>query len=357
MKICHMSDSHLGYKMYNLNERKEDFLNSFKQAIEICIEKNVKHIVHSGDLFHKNNLNPNILKEISNILRRLNNKEIKFYSIVGNHERRRGTQWLEFLEDFELAYYLSSNPKIIEEDNIKVSLYGLDSINSKNLDKIKFKNEKANYNILTIHEILSPPADNKISDYKLKDFMNNIELNPDIILSGDYHKYKTEEYKKTKILYPGSTEKTSFDVRNNYINIIDITDEKINVNKTKLETRDFQQIDFKNKKTSEIVKILENKNFKNSPVLRIKIEESKNINKNKIIKTAEEKGCLKCIIKIKNKQKQNKKISKINNFQDIDKYIKKSNFSKPTKEIIKSCLIEEKDEDKVREKTDNIINN
>ncbi len=50
-RILHTADTHLGYRQYGLEERREDFSRAFQQIIEIAISEKADALVHAGDLF------------------------------------------------------------------------------------------------------------------------------------------------------------------------------------------------------------------------------------------------------------------------------------------------------------------
>ena len=52
MKFLHVTDTHLGYNQYGLEERGQDFFDVFKEAVDIAIENEVDFILHTGDFFH-----------------------------------------------------------------------------------------------------------------------------------------------------------------------------------------------------------------------------------------------------------------------------------------------------------------
>ena len=59
MKIIHISDTHLGAAGFSrklspsgLNQREEDFCNSFIAAVDKIIQLKPDIVLHSGDFFH-----------------------------------------------------------------------------------------------------------------------------------------------------------------------------------------------------------------------------------------------------------------------------------------------------------------
>jgi len=51
MKIAYISDTHLGYRQYNLDDRENDFHEAFNEAIDKAIEERVKVLTCFGNLF------------------------------------------------------------------------------------------------------------------------------------------------------------------------------------------------------------------------------------------------------------------------------------------------------------------
>ena len=51
MRIAHISDTHLGFRQYELQEREEDFKRAFVDAFEKIAELRPDVVVHTGDLF------------------------------------------------------------------------------------------------------------------------------------------------------------------------------------------------------------------------------------------------------------------------------------------------------------------
>ncbi|TLY03160.1 MAG: hypothetical protein E6K92_04970 [Thaumarchaeota archaeon] len=52
MLISHISDLHLGYAQFGLEEREEDVYQIFHEAIDTSIKEGVSLVILAGDLFH-----------------------------------------------------------------------------------------------------------------------------------------------------------------------------------------------------------------------------------------------------------------------------------------------------------------
>ena len=51
MLISHISDLHLGYSQFGLEEREEDVYQAFHEAIDTSIKERVKLVILAGDYF------------------------------------------------------------------------------------------------------------------------------------------------------------------------------------------------------------------------------------------------------------------------------------------------------------------
>ncbi len=90
--LAHVSDTHLGYKQYNLDEREEDFNRAFEEVVDRVIEDHVDVMVHSGDFFDSFRPPVKALYNAKRQLARLKEKGVKVYAVLGDHDlpKRRG---------------------------------------------------------------------------------------------------------------------------------------------------------------------------------------------------------------------------------------------------------------------------
>ncbi len=92
LRFIHLSDSHLGYRQYGLNQRLIDWSNATREAIEYAVRHRVDFVVHSGDLFHSNLVDHTTLIHAIQLLTPLHSAHIPFFVIDGNHDRKKGSQ-------------------------------------------------------------------------------------------------------------------------------------------------------------------------------------------------------------------------------------------------------------------------
>ena len=66
--FLHCSDLHLGCTPNHLEQRYNDFFDSFKDLIDNAIKNECKYILISGDLFHLKVINSKTLLNVINLL-------------------------------------------------------------------------------------------------------------------------------------------------------------------------------------------------------------------------------------------------------------------------------------------------
>jgi len=125
MKFAHLSDCHLGGwrqpELQNLN------MDSFKKAIQICLEEEMDFILFSGDLFDSAFPPIEILKETFSEFRKLKEAGIKSYVIAGSHDYSvSGKTFLDVLEKAgfcEICKYDSEEDRIILRPLVHETFY------------------------------------------------------------------------------------------------------------------------------------------------------------------------------------------------------------------------------------------
>ena len=218
VKILHTGDTHLGSRQYHSDIRRKDFFDSFEKVIADAIENDMDAVVHTGDLFDTRNPTIEDLLETIGILTKLKKTGIPFLGIVGNHESKQNTQWLDIFETMGLTERLGNNPIIDENEKIRLYFYGIDNLSAPRLSSFDFSvfetdvapaetDGKRRYNILTLHQLLSPVLPGQ--PLSCDDFTENIPIPFDVILLGDNHKYECIKHNGAWLTYSGSTERCS----------------------------------------------------------------------------------------------------------------------------------------------------
>ncbi len=216
-----MADSHLGCMQYNLEVRRDDFTNAFKEAVDRTIELKPNFMIIAGDLFHQPRpTNPTLATAIHE-LKRLRDNNIKVLAVDGTHDSApnivTGTI-LTPLDNAGLIFYLPAHEGAFWRTE-SYYIYGIPSYQTKvkveeMLPKFFSENkptpDKNLFNIFVFHAAVDDP---KITPRGME-----AELNRDIIPNGfDYyagghiHKPSKIPFKTGVLAYSGCLETTTYE--------------------------------------------------------------------------------------------------------------------------------------------------
>ena len=262
IKILHTGDTHLGARQYHSDVRRRDFFDSFDKVVSDAIENEMDAVIHTGDLF--DNRNPTIedLIDTIAILTRLKKAGIPFLGIVGNHETKQNTQWLDIFQTMGLAKRLGEHPVIIEGSRSQIRFYGIDNLSGPRLAAFDFSifdaeqkhggDGKKIYNLLALHQLLEPILPGQ--PLSCDDFTNPVPIQFDAVLLGDNHKYECVKHNGFWLTYSGSTERCSAaEVEPRAYNILTFDGAEISMTRRTIPTRDFVKILVESNEKGEIL--------------------------------------------------------------------------------------------------------
>lgn len=217
VSFTHCADLHLGCTPNHLEERYNDFFESFKDLLDKTIENNCKYLIISGDLFHLKVINSNTLLNVMNLMEYAINNNIKIFAIEGNHDKAfyvDKNSWLNFLHkkgyitllthkiiDGELVL---DNDSVYEDENIRIIGIGyLGSTTSIYLKNIQNKISKSNkFTILMLHAAINRLCGEDMGDVNVET-LSPLKDVVDYIALGHIHtKYEYNDF----IYNPGSIE-------------------------------------------------------------------------------------------------------------------------------------------------------
>jgi len=289
VKFAHIADVHLGgWKQEPMNELN---LNSFKDALNICIENKVDFILFAGDLFDSPYPSIETLKETFGEFKKLKEAKIPCFIIAGSHDYSvSGKTFLDVLEkagfcknvflpeqrENEETIYL--NPVIHEN----IAIYGYPGKKSgleiPELRKIKLNEAPGLFKIFMVHSTLSPVVQNLPID----------SLEPEELPKADYYALGHIHvlYDKDGFVYPGPLFPNNFreleDLQQGHFVIFD-TNSSQKIERIKLPTKQVEHVKIQISDgltaTEEIISELKKRNLNDKIVLlRIKgeLERGKN---------------------------------------------------------------------------------
>lgn len=239
-RLLHISDTHLGKRQYGSDVRRDDFAKAFEQAIDVAIERDVDAVIHTGDLFDDPVPSLETIVHAADALRPLEQNNIPFYGIVGNHERKNDEQWLDLLRRTSAASRLSKQPTLVGN----VALYGIDAVRPSIWDNVDFEleepPEEAAWTILCMHELLSPMVSGMGRVYPTSEVIDRVGIEIDGLALGDLHQPDSATVDGTDVWYASATERGGKDQEaTGVVQLIDIDNAGITRRQIELDTRSF----------------------------------------------------------------------------------------------------------------------
>ena len=190
MLIAHVSDIHLGFSQFNLEEREEDVYNAFAQVVDISIREGVRAVILAGDIFNTPRPAGGAIVRFGDQLKKLKERNIRVFFVLGEHDisRVRGVPVPFTFHNLGFATYLG-NGKLHEFDNML--LIGFDKFRrgyyiDELLHRLKEADEHArNFNghrILVLHQGLI-----EFNKYAGEISANDLPSNFTYYAMGHYH--------------------------------------------------------------------------------------------------------------------------------------------------------------------------
>ena len=241
-RVIHTGDTHLGYRQYHLPERREDFLDAFRQVAADAVADDVDAVVHAGDLFHDRRPGLSDLLGAQSVLERLDDAGVPFLSVVGNHETKRDSQWLDLFEAAGLATRLDDAPVVVGD----AAFYGLDFVPRSRRDDLdyEFAPHDADHAALVSHGLFEPLVpDYGNVEWDAAEVLAAATVDFDAMLLGDEHAPTRQAVDGKWVTYCGSTERASADERDergyNIVEFDGVSDGGVHVARRGIETREF----------------------------------------------------------------------------------------------------------------------
>ena len=237
-RVIHTGDTHLGYRQYHVPERREDFLAAFRQVAEDAVTDDVDAVVHAGDLFHDRRPGLADIMDALSVLRTLDDADVPFLAVVGNHEAKRDAQWLDLYESLGLATRLGRDPVVVGD----TAFYGLDYVPESQRDALDydFAPNDADHAALVTHGLFQP-FDH--GDWDAGTVIEEATVGFDALLLGDNHDAQRAELDGTWLTYCGSTERASADERADRGYNIVTFDGEVRITRRGIPTREFVCVD------------------------------------------------------------------------------------------------------------------
>ena len=275
VKFAHVSDTHLGgWKQEPMQELN---FQSFKKAIETCIQKKVEFVLITGDLFDSPYPPIDILKEAFAVFKQLHDAKIPCFIIAGSHDYSvSGKTFLDVLEKAgfcknvydaeERGDEIILNPTIYKG----IAIYGYpgkkSGLEMQEIRRVRFNEAPGMFKIFMLHTTI----DKARGDFPIDAIETDKLPKADYYACGHLH----IEFQYENFVYAGPTFPNNFqeleDLEYGRFYIVD-TDNPRNPEKIMVKIRDVASfnIEIKNAMsgTSQIIAELEKKELKDKVVL------------------------------------------------------------------------------------------
>jgi exonuclease SbcD len=159
MLFSHISDTHLGLVQYGSEEREQDVYDVFNQAINTSIKDHVDFVIFAGDIFHVPNPNGTAIVQMGNGLKRLKQRNIDSFFILGEHDisRIRTTPIPYVYHNLEFSKYIGQGNAI---DYKGIMIAGFDKIRKTEISQYEEKfstidkkiQQHSGHKILVLHQ-------------------------------------------------------------------------------------------------------------------------------------------------------------------------------------------------------------
>ncbi|MGI0049537.1 MAG: metallophosphoesterase family protein, partial [Nitrososphaera sp.] len=212
MLISHISDLHLGYAQFGLEEREEDVYQAFHEAIDVSIREGARLVILAGDLFHNPRPCGKAIITLGNALKKLRDRQIPAAFVLGEHDisRLRDVPFAHIYSNLGLAKKLRHDEPFVVDD---CAVFGVDKERRSNIDSLIEKMRHADQvakqhsgkKILVLHQGL-------MDFNKFAGELNSTDLPPgfNYYALGHYHDHQEKrfDYLGGPLAYPGSIDLT-----------------------------------------------------------------------------------------------------------------------------------------------------
>jgi len=287
VRIAHISDTHLGYRQYNLDERENDFYEAFNEAIDKALEERADILIHSGDLFDSPLPPIKALYTLKNVLNRIEGK-MKIFTVLGDHDtpKRRGMPPHTL---FDIPILGIGKLEWVEVDGILIA--GISNLRlgdylKKELSKFDAVAEKYRNSVLIAHQAIEKHLPFE-GAYELKE--DDLPRRASYYAFGHLHSRILERFGEGWFAYSGSTEIVRKDEISAYrkkgkgFYLVDLDDE-LTVHTIDLDIRPQMEVEVG---VEEIENLVEYTNYLKKPIFHITIK-GESINRQHVIERIEE---------------------------------------------------------------------
>ena len=176
-----IADVHLGFKLFNLPELAQDLKDNFVRAIDKALELKVDYLFVVGDLYDTNKPSPDLIKFVSDQVKRLGANGCLVAGIAGDHDKPiNNSAWI----------HLSNMMPVNSIGDKRFVGYDYSDNSAENVEKLAQLTYKDKVEWIFLHGqvpgLFNFCAEKKMLDLKRLDLINTYSKLKGVIL-GDIH--------------------------------------------------------------------------------------------------------------------------------------------------------------------------
>ncbi len=216
MRFLAIADTHLGYETGKTSQARkfvyERMFEVFEEIIQIAKREKVDYILHGGDIFNRSKPRKKVITRAYKLIEQILTEDIGFIIAPGNHEKSIMPDTL--LRFHPKSHFFSEFAVIDLEDCALIGFPYTNNISTLIDEKIsqvikKFEHKPC---IILCHQLFDGA---KFGPHKFRFGINHGAIDPllfpeniKLIISGHIH--RAQSLMNGFVVYPGSTERTSF---------------------------------------------------------------------------------------------------------------------------------------------------
>ncbi|MBS7613376.1 exonuclease SbcCD subunit D [Candidatus Bathyarchaeota archaeon] len=247
VRIAHISDTHLGFRQYNLDEREQDIYDVMDEVADKILKERAEIVIHSGDLFDSPKPTAQAYYAFKSFLARLNGR-VKFFSILGDHDtpKRRGMPPQRLFDDrIQILGLTAGEYQLLHLNGQDILIAGISNIGRRyrevlieELRKLNSIAARYSVSILALHQAIDRFFTFEEA-FELR--MDELPRNFKYYAMGHLHNRVQASFGNGELAYPGSTEIIRSDEISEWekhgkgFYIVDIDGDEVDVRKINLE--------------------------------------------------------------------------------------------------------------------------
>jgi DNA repair protein SbcD/Mre11 len=205
-------------------ERRRDHLRCFEEAVEYALDNRPDFMLLAGDIFDTIRPGNQIRAKMMESLKTVHDRGVRILAVSGDHDTPKTAEegssplavygnsgYVHFFHD---PTEFSSRKFSIEGLNVDVGGLSRNPLLGSNMNPLAKTpvNLAGDLNILLTHYPVEGFAGYSRDDPIIK--LASVPSNCQLVCVGHFHGYQTKELQHTTIIYPGSTERASFQEEN-----------------------------------------------------------------------------------------------------------------------------------------------